>query len=58
MKVSQFMQLIGMDGCQDLINNMLQECKQKAGLPQDLCLKALVNYWNKLVFPLFTFEMY
>lgn len=33
--------LVGMDECQNRINSMVQEAKEKAGLPKDLALKAL-----------------
>ena len=32
-----------MDECQNRINAMVQEAKEKAGLPKDLTLKALVH---------------
>ena len=31
-----------MEECQNRIHEMIQEAKEKAGLPQDLSLKALV----------------
>ena len=33
-----------MTKCQDVINSMVQEAKEKAGLPSNLVLDALVNY--------------